>query len=193
MERLCVFCGSSPGRDPAHAASARALGELLARRGIALVYGGAGVGLMGALADAVLGAGGRVIGVIPRAMVEREVAHTGLTERHVVGSMHERKALMSELADGFAALPGGLGTLEELFEVLTWAQLGLHRKPCGLLDAGGYFDHLVRFLDRAVAEGFLRPEHRRLLVLAGSPEELLEGLGRHVPPVAGKWLDLPET
>jgi len=148
MSRLCVFCGSSPGHDPAHGASAAQLGRVLAERGIGLVYGGGRVGLMGILADAALAAGGEVIGVIPQALLDREIGHRGLTQLRVVDSMHARKALMGELAEGFIALPGGIGTLEELFEVWSWAQLGLHRKPCGLLDVNGFFAPLVDFLDR---------------------------------------------
>jgi len=171
---VCVFCGSSPGARPAYLAAARALGEALARRGLTLVYGGASVGLMGSLADAALAARGEVIGIIPGALEAREIAHPGLSRLEVVGSMHERKARMAELADAFVALPGGMGTLDELAEILTWAQLGLHRKACGLVDVDGYWKPLVSFLDHAVREGFLRSEHRGLLRVAGEPEAVLD-------------------
>ena len=182
MERICVFCGASPGRDPAFAAAAGDLAAALVRRGLGLVYGGGAVGLMGELADAVLAAGGRVTGVIPRHLVDREIGHRGLDDLRVVGSMHERKALMAELADGFVALPGGWGTLEELIEVLTWAQLGLHAKPVGLLDVAGYFEPLLAFRDRALAEGFVREHQRDLLLVAASPDALLDRFEAHVPP-----------
>lgn len=178
MRRICVFCGSSAGARPAYARSARALGELLASRGIDVVYGGGAVGLMGELADAALVAGGKVIGVIPDALVAMEVAHDRLTELHVVRSMHERKALMAELSDAFVALPGGLGTLEELFEVLTWAQLGLHPKPCGLVDVEGFYAPLLACLDHAVVEGFVRPENRALVLDDVDPVRLLSRLSR---------------
>jgi uncharacterized protein (TIGR00730 family) len=186
MQRLCVFCGSSPGHDPAYAASAAQFGRLLAERGIGLVYGGGRVGLMGKLADAALEAGGEVIGVIPQALLDCEVGHRGLTQLRVVDSMHARKALMGELAEGFVALPGGVGTLEELFEVWTWAQLGIHKKPCGLLDVDGFFAPLVRFLDGLVEKGFIHPEYRAMLVVASTPEELLERFAAYEPP-ADKW------
>ena len=173
MLRLCVFCGSAFGARPAYLAAARRLGHLLGERGIGLVYGGASVGLMGSLADAALEAGAEVDGVIPRALVEREIAHPGLTRLHVVEGMHARKARMTELADAFAALPGGLGTLEELFEVWTWAQLGVHRKPLAVLDVEGYFAPLLAFLDHAAAEGFVRAGQREWLVAAAEPEALV--------------------
>src|SRR5919199_3791597 len=176
MRRVCVFCGSSPGADPAYAAAARRLAEVLVRRGIGLVYGGGSVGLMGVLADAALAAGGEVTGVIPRALQAREVGHAALPDLRVVETMHERKALMAELADGFVALPGGLGTLEEFFEVWTWAQLGIHAKPCGVLNVGGYFDPLLAFLDHAVAEGFVRDAYRAMLLVAAEPAPLLDRL-----------------
>ncbi len=188
IRALCVFCGSSIGARPEYRSAATRLGTFLAANGIGLVYGGASVGLMGAVADAALEAGGRVVGVIPRRLVDRELAHPGLSELHVTESMHERKALMSELSDAFAALPGGFGTLEELAEVTTWAQLGLHRKPIGLLNVGGYFDLLLEFAGRMVAEGFMSPEHRRLLVTASSAEELLAGLRSFRSPITEKWL-----
>jgi uncharacterized protein (TIGR00730 family) len=186
MERLCVFCGSSPGHDPAYAAAAAQLGRVLAERGIGLVYGGGRVGLMGVLADAALAAGAEVIGVIPQALLERELGHRGLTELRVVDSMHARKALMGELAAGFIALPGGIGTLEELFEVWSWAQLGLHRKPCGLLDVEGFFAPLVGFLDRQVEEGFIHPTYRAMLTVASTPGALLDAFAAYEPP-ADKW------
>lgn len=189
LRRICVYCGSSVGASPVHREAAVALGTHLARSGIGLVYGGGNVGLMGALADAALAAGGEVIGVIPRAMVDLEVAHRGLADLRVVGSMHERKALMADLADGFVALPGGLGTLDELFEILTWAQLGLHHKPIGLLDVGGYFAPLLAFLDGAVAARFVADEHRRMLLRADDPSALLEQFRSYRPPAPFKWLD----
>lgn len=182
MQRVCAFCGASSGRSPAYLEAAAAFGGTLGERGLGLVYGGGRVGLMGAVADAVLAAGGEAIGVIPQELVDRELAHGGLSELHVVGSLHERKALMAELADGFVALPGGWGTLEELIEVLTWAQLGLHGKPIGLLDAAGYYEPLLALRERAIAEGFVRPEHRDLLLVARTPEELLERFEAHVAP-----------
>ena len=191
IRRLCVFCGSSAGRDPGHRRLVEALARALVGRGIGIVYGGARVGLMGALADAALAAGGEVIGVIPRGLIEREIGHTGLTELRIVDSMHERKSLMAELADGFVALPGGVGTLEELFEVWTWAQLGLHAKPCALLDTDGFYGPLVTFLDHLVDTGFVRPAHRAMLVTAHSPEELLTAFAAYRPPLVGKWLEAP--
>jgi uncharacterized protein (TIGR00730 family) len=193
MRRLCVFCGSSPGQDPTYRSLAAAFGELLARRGLGVVYGGGRVGLMGALADAALAAGGEVIGVIPQALLEREVGHSGLTKLHVVGSMHERKALMAELAEGFVALPGGIGTLEELFEVWTWAQLGLHEKPVGLLEAGGFYQPLLAFLDHLVVTGFVRPADRAMLITTSSPEDLLARFAAYVPPPVPKWITPAET
>jgi uncharacterized protein (TIGR00730 family) len=183
IRRLCVFCGASPGRDPAHAAFAREVGADLAGRGIGVVYGGGRVGLMGALADGALAAGGEVVGVIPRGLVERELAHRGVTELRVVESLHERKAVMASLADGFVALPGGLGTLEELAEAMSWAQLELHDKPCGVLDPTGYFEPLLGFLDRAVDEGFLSVAHRELLVVARDLDDLLARFATHRAPI----------
>lgn len=174
--RLCVFLGSSPGRGPEYAEAARDFGRRIAARGVGLVYGGGNVGLMGTIADAALAAGGEVIGVIPRALCDREHGHTGLTRLHVVETMHARKALMAELSDGFAALPGGIGTLEELFEVWTWAHLGYHAKPCGLLDVGGFYAGLSGFLDHVVAEGFLAPAERARLIVTADPDELLDSL-----------------
>jgi uncharacterized protein (TIGR00730 family) len=174
MRRVCVFCGSRVGGPTIYTESARRLGELLAGRGLVLVYGGGHVGLMGVLADAALQAGGEVIGVISRALVDAELAHTNLTRLHVVDTMHQRKALMADLADGFIALPGGFGTADELFEILTWSQLGLHQKPVGLVNVAGFFDPLLAWLDRAVQDGFLRPRHRQLLLSAGDGDKLLD-------------------
>jgi len=193
MRRVCVFCGSSTGGRPAYAEAARRLGRLLAERGLGLVYGGGHVGLMGVLADAVLGKGGEAVGVIPRALVDKELAHAGLTELRVVTTMHQRKALMADLADGFAALPGGFGTGDELFEVLTWSQLGLHAKPIGLLNVDGFFNPLLAWLDHTVREGFVRPEHRRLLLEAADPGQLLDALTAFRPVESGeKWVSEPD-
>jgi uncharacterized protein (TIGR00730 family) len=189
MKRICVFCGSSPGHDPRYLEAARDTGRLLADRGLGLVYGGGSVGLMGAVADAALAAGGEVIGVIPEVLQIRELAHRSLTRLHVVGSMHERKALMAELSDGFVALPGGMGTLEELAEVLTWAQLGLHARPVGLLDVAGYYRPLAEFFDRAVGAGFLRPAHRQLLLVDDQPGALLDRFVAWRGPVLDHVLD----
>ena len=189
MRRVCVFCGSSPGRSPAYAEAARAMGRTLALRGLGLVYGGGSVGLMGIAADAALAAGGEVDGVIPDVLVRREVGHHGLTRQHVVRSMHERKAKMADLADAFVALPGGMGTLEETAEILTWAQLGLHAKPCGLLDVNGYYAPLIAFFDRAVQDGFLRPEHRAMVLVEREPAALLDRLAAYRPPAVEKWID----
>jgi uncharacterized protein (TIGR00730 family) len=188
LRSLCVYCGSNVGADPAFADAARALAELLAGRGIRVVYGGGKVGLMGVLADAALAAGGEVVGVIPQHLVDREIGHAGLTELRVVGSMHERKALMAELADGFVALPGGIGTLEELIEAYTWSQLGLHAKPLGVLNVNGYYDALEAFLDQAVLARFLRPEHRAVLAVEAEVGALLDRLDRAVVPTLTKWL-----
>jgi uncharacterized protein (TIGR00730 family) len=193
VRRVCVFCGSSAGASPAYLKAAERLGRLLAAEGLELVYGGASVGLMGRVADVVLGTGGRVFGVIPRALAVKEIAHSGLSELRIVESMHERKAAMVELADGFIALPGGLGTLEELFEVLTWAQLGLHRKPCALLDVDGYYQPLAAFLDHAVEHGFVKPEHRAMLLVDDNPARLLERMRAYVPPQLPKWILEAET
>jgi hypothetical protein len=186
MKRLCVYCGSSPGSLPAYLEAARHLGALMARNQQDLVYGGGNVGMMGELAQSVLDHGGHVIGVIPRDLVQREVAHTGLSDLRVVDSMHERKALMAELADGFIALPGGIGTLEELLEVLTWAQLGLHRKPCGLLNVSGYFEQLMAFLDHLVDQRFLHPAHRAMLLATERAEDLLTAFEAYQPPIVDK-------
>ena len=193
MRRICVYAGSNPGSDSAYAEAAAAFATAMAERGIGLVYGGGKVGLMGVLADTILARGGEAIGVMPQALIDREIGHPGLTELKVVDSMHERKALMAELADAFVAVPGGIGTLEELIEVYTWSQLGIHDKACGVLNVNGYYDHLAALLDHAVAEGFLRPQHRAVLSVASEPAELLDRLAAFVPPAVGKWLELDET
>ncbi|MGB3632544.1 MAG: TIGR00730 family Rossman fold protein [Rubrobacteraceae bacterium] len=193
MNSICVFCGSSSGKDPAYTEGARSLGVSLADRGIKLVYGGGHVGLMGVVADAALEAGGEVVGVMPRSLVDREIAHETLTDLRVVGSMHERKALMSELSDGFIALPGGNGTLEEFFEVLTWAQLGEHRKPCGLLNISGYYDPLLAVLDHMMDKGFLSKEHRSIVQVEMDSKTILEAFSRYVPPPTVKWIDKSQT
>jgi hypothetical protein len=189
LKRVCVFCGSSPGARPIYRAAAEALGAAIARRGLGLVYGGAHVGLMGVVADAALACGGEVIGVLPRALEQKELAHRNLSALYVVESMHERKALMAELSDCFVALPGGIGTLEETFEAWTWTQLGLHEKPCALLDVDGYYGALQEFLDRAVADRFVRPEHRTMMLVDGDPERLLDALAGWRAPIVEKWLD----
>lgn len=186
MKRLCVYCGSSPGALPEYCEAARELGALMAARGLELVYGGGNVGMMGEVAQSVLDHGGHVIGVIPRDLVKREVAHTGLADLRIVDSMHERKALMAELADAFLALPGGIGTLEELLEVMTWGQLGLHAKPCGVLNVRGYFDRLLDFLDHVSDQRFLHPDHRSMLLSADRAEDLLEAFEGYHPPVVDK-------
>jgi uncharacterized protein (TIGR00730 family) len=188
MRRICVFCGSSPGSRPVYAEAARATGRLLAERGIGLVYGGGKVGLMGVVADAVLEGGGEAIGVIPEPLVRREVGHGGLTELHVVASMHERKARMADLSDAFVALPGGFGTFEEFCEVLTWSQLGIHPKPCGLLNTAGFYSPLLAMFDHAVAESFVRPQHRTLVIEETDPARLLERLAAFVPPATERWI-----
>ncbi len=193
MTSICVFCGSSPGASPAYAEAAASLGVLLAEQGIDLVYGGGKVGVMGVLADACLAHGGRVVGVIPTHLWNREVGHAGVTEMHVVASMHERKARMAELADAFVALPGGIGTMEEFFEVWTWGQLGLHAKPYGLLDAGGYFDPLIRFLDHMVEEGFLVGEERDRVLVDRDPARLLDRLSLVRPRPAERWIGRDDT
>ena len=190
MKRICVFCGSSSGGDGAYLDAARAMGNAIVRRKLGLVYGGARIGLMGAMADEVLVRGGEVVGVIPRALVEKEVAHNGLTDLRVVESMHERKAVLAELADGFVAMPGGFGTLDEMCEALTWGQLGLHRKPCGLLNVRGYFDRLLAFLDHAAAERFLQSEHRDMLLVSADPDQLLDRFAAYTPPVVEKLIEL---
>ena len=193
MQRICVFCGSSPGGDPAYVDAAQEMGREIVARDLTLVYGGGHVGLMGALADAVLDAGGSVIGVIPHALAVREIAHQRLTRLHVVGSMHERKAMMADLSDAFVALPGGFGTYEEFFEAVTWTQLGVHRKPCGLLNVAGFYDPLVQFLDNAVSEQFVRPQHRSTILVDTHPGRLIDQLGRVQLPDVPKWIGLAEA
>jgi hypothetical protein len=192
MQRICVFCGSSPGFDPRFMAAAAAFGEALAARSIGLVYGGASVGLMGAVADAVMANSGDVIGVIPQALVDKEVAHHGLKDLRVVGSMHERKALMASLSDGFVALPGGIGTVEELFEVWTWAQLGDIAKPCALYNVAGFYDGLTAFLDSVVDKGFMKQLHRDMLIVADQPEPLLDRMAAYTAPAQTKWIKATE-
>jgi uncharacterized protein (TIGR00730 family) len=193
MRRVCVFCGSNSGARPEYAAAARDVAAALVRNDLELVYGGGRVGLMGVVADEVLRLGGRAIGVIPRNLLLREVGHTSLTELRVVETMHERKALMAELSDAFIALPGGLGTLEEIFEVWTWAQLGMHRKPCGFLDVAGYYDSLMEFLGHSVRERFVREETRAVAILERDPETMLARFRAYVPPAVEKWIDRDET
>jgi len=192
LKNICVYCGSSPGRLEAYADAARALAEALASRNIGLVYGGAGIGIMGAVADHVLQLGGKAVGVIPEALMRKEVAHYRLSELYVTQSMHERKMRMAELSDGFIALPGGLGTLEELFEIWTWAQLGFHDKPCGLLNVEGYYDPLIEFLDHAVTEQFVRHSHRAILIVENEPEKLLERFANYQPPIVKTWVEKDE-
>jgi len=188
MPRICVYCGSSTGNRDIYSATARDLARVLVQHDYELVYGGAAKGTMGVLADAVLALGGRVHGVIPTLLLGKEIAHEGLTELHIVNSMHERKSMMESLADGFVALPGGFGTLEELIEILTWAQLRVHAKPCGVINVRGYFDRLLDYLDHAVAEGFLRVENRRMLLCAADAENLLQQFSRYDAPQVDKWL-----
>jgi uncharacterized protein (TIGR00730 family) len=193
MNRICVFCGSSTGIRPIYAEAAREVGREFLRRNIGLVYGGGCVGLMGTIADAVVQGGGEVIGIIPEALVERELAHRDVTQLIVVRSMHERKAKMAELSDAFIALPGGYGTFEEFCEIITWAQLGLHRKPCGILNVGGYYEPLLALFDHAVAEGFLRPVNRQLVIQETDPAHLLDRLENYIPPRTEKWIDRNES
>lgn len=193
MKRVCVFCGSSIGSQPVYAEVAVTLGRLLASRGIGLVYGGGNVGLMGVIADAVMAAGGDVIGVIPHALADREIAHPTITQLHVVDSMHERKAMMADLSDAFIAMPGGVGTFEEFFEAVTWTQLGLHRKPCGLLNASGFYTPLAAFIDQAVSEGFIKPVHRASIVVDDHPERLLDSLAAVKLPDVARWIRRGDT
>jgi hypothetical protein len=186
---LCVFCGSAVGARASYTEAAQRLGALLAKRGIGLVYGGGNIGLMGVIADTVMAAGGTVVGVMPRNLIAREIGHAGITELRVVDTMHQRKALMADLSSAFIALPGGYGTFDEFFEVVTWTQLGLHRKGCGLLNIDGYYDPFVAMLDRAVAEGFVKPENRALVLDDASPERLLGRVLAIHPPATEKWLD----
>jgi len=192
LKNICVYCGSSPGRLEAYADAARALAEALVSRNIGLVYGGASIGIMGAVADHVLQLGGKAVGVIPEALMRKEVAHYRLSELYVTQSMHERKMRMAELSDGFIALPGGLGTLEELFEIWTWAQLGFHDKPCGLLNVEGYYDPLIEFLDHAVTEQFVHPSHRAILIVESDPEKLLDRFANYQPPIVKTWVEKDE-
>jgi uncharacterized protein (TIGR00730 family) len=189
VKRLCVFCGSSPGADPAFADAAISLGRTLGLSGIELVYGGGNVGLMGILADAVLESGGRVIGVIPQFLLAKELGHRGVTDLRIVGSMHERKALMADLSDGFLALPGGFGTLDEFCEILTWAQLGLHSKPCGLLNVAGFYDPFLAQIDRAVHDRLVRAEHRNLIHVDDDVDGLLARMNHQKPIETPKWMD----
>jgi hypothetical protein len=193
VRRVCVFCGSSPGRDPRYAEAAGALARGLAARGIGVVFGGGSIGLMGVLADRALAAGVEVIGVIPHGLAARELAHRGVADMRVVPTMHARKALMAELADGFVALPGGIGTFEELLEIATWGQLGIHRKPIGVLNVAGYYDPLVALLDHAVAEGFVTAQNRRLVTVDSSPERLLDRMAAHEAPPAPSWITPEEA
>jgi uncharacterized protein (TIGR00730 family) len=193
MRRVCVFCGSSVGNQPAYAEAAQAMGAVLAKRDIGLVYGGGNVGLMGVVADAVMAHGGEAIGVIPQSLADREIAHGGITQLHVVDSMHARKAMMAELADAFVAMPGGVGTFEEFFEVVTWTQLGLHRKPCGLLNVQGFYTPLAAFIDQAVSEGFIKPVHRAAIVVDNDPARLLDTLAKVDLPALPKWIRREET
>ena len=192
MERVCVFCGASPGNRPEYAEAARALGRALAARGLGLVYGGGKVGLMGVVADAALAAGAEVDGVIPEALMDRELGHGSVTRLHVVRSMHERKAMMAEMADGFVVLPGGFGTLEEAAEILTWSQLGLHRAGLVFLDVAGYWSRMAESFDIMVAEGFLRPDHRLLAMRAGTVEQALDMLAGFRPPAVTRWIESPQ-
>ena len=193
MKRICVYCGSNPGKSPEFLESARSLARELVQREICLVYGGASVGIMGEIADTVLAGGGEVIGVIPQALVDKEVSHAGLTELKIVDSMHERKEIMADISAGFIALPGGLGTIEEIFEVLTWAQLGFHKKPCALLNVKGYYDKLTQFLNHAVAEGFIANTHREMLLVEEEPHRLLEIMAAYSAPAVDKWIGRNET
>jgi uncharacterized protein (TIGR00730 family) len=193
IRSLCIFCGSNSGNDPIYANVARDFGALLAKSNVALIYGGGHVGLMGIIADAVLAGRGNAIGVIPRMLWDREVGHRNLTELHVVETMHERKAMMASLSDAFVALPGGLGTLEEIFEVWTWAQLGIHRKPLGFLDANGFYAPLLSFLDHAVDAGFIRAQHRSMAIVDGDPASLLRRMSEYEPPVVEKWMTITSS
>jgi uncharacterized protein (TIGR00730 family) len=189
MRRVCVYCGSNTGNNTAYALAAQALAASLIKRNIGLVYGGSNQGIMGILADAMLAGGGEATGVIPAALVDKEVAHPGLTQLHIVDSMHARKSLMAELSDGFIALPGGFGTIEELVEMMTWAQLGFHAKPCGILNVASYYDSLLAFFDRANEDGFVRGAHRRMVVTAASSDDLLEQMLVYRPEITSKWAD----
>ena len=189
MKSICVYCGSSSGAQPIYIEQAQALGRSVVEAGLDLVYGGASVGLMGAVADAALAAGGRVIGVMPTALIEKEIDHKGLSELHIVTNMHERKAKMAELSDGFIAMPGGAGTLEEFFEMWTWSQLGYHRKPCGLLNVAGYFDSLITFMQHTVEQKFVKAEHVEMVLVESEPQALLQRLADYKPIFVPKWVD----
>jgi uncharacterized protein (TIGR00730 family) len=193
MKRVCVFCGSNSGNDPVYLQTATAVGEFLAGNGIELVYGGGRVGLMGKIADTVMAGGGKVIGVIPEALAIKEIAHEGLTDLHIVDSMHERKAMMADLSDGFIAMPGGFGTFEEFCEILTWAQLGIHQKPCALLNVNGFYDHLIALFDNSMKQSFIREEHRRLVLVENEIETLFQMMKDYRPPVIEKWIDRQAT
>ncbi|HET55629.1 MAG TPA: TIGR00730 family Rossman fold protein, partial [Ignavibacteria bacterium] len=190
MKKICVFCGSSFGNNKSYSDTANLLGNLIAKKNIELVYGGASVGLMGEIASAVLKAGGKVTGVIPKQLLEKEVAHTGLNDLRIVGSMHERKSLMADLSDGFIAMPGGFGTLEEVFEVVAWGQLNFHNKPLGLLNVNGYYNNLIKFLDHSVNENFIKPEHREMILVNNDPEAMITQLQNYIPPKVDKadWI-----
>jgi len=189
MNKICVYCGSSSGKSPEYLEYARVLARAFVARNIGLVYGGANVGIMGEIANTVLEGGGDVIGVIPQSLVDKEVCHQGLTELKVVDTMHERKAIMADISDGFIALPGGLGTLEELFEVLTWSQLGFHKKPCGILNINHFYEKLSLFLDHAVDEEFIKPIHREMLLVEDEPEVLLAAMENYSAPAVDKWVN----
>lgn len=193
MKKVCIFCGALKGKNPIYAEAAKQLGKVLAENQLGLVYGGGNVGLMGIVANSVMENGGTVIGVIPKALEQKELRHKGITELHVVETMHERKALMAELSDAFIAMPGGFGTFEEFFEVTTWLQLGAHKKPCGILNAGGFYSHLLTFIEHASSEGFITPEDSQLIVVEEAPGALIEGLKNFVPRESTKWLALEQT
>jgi len=190
---ICVFCGSNAGRDPTFMTAARDLGALIARRDLTLIYGGGNVGLMGAVADGALAGGAKVVGIIPHALERKEVAHCGLTELVVCDTMHDRKRMMTERSDAFIAMPGGYGTMEEFFEVITWAQLGIHRNPCGLLNVAGFYDGLIRFLDHAEGEALLKPEHRRMILVESDAGRLLDAMQSYQPPTVDKWIEPDQT
>jgi len=193
MKRICVFCGSNSGIDPVYSETAEKVGKFLAEQNIELVYGGGRVGLMGKIADTVMANGGKVIGIIPKGLSDREVAHQGLTELHIVDSMHTRKALMAELSDGFIALPGGVGTFEEFCEIVTWGQLGIHTKPCALMNVGGFYDSFIAMFDHSMNQGFIRPQHRSLVLVESEIEKLYQLMKEYRPPIIEKWLDKEST
>lgn len=193
MKRICVFCGSNSGNDPLYSETAVTVGKFFAEQNIELVYGGGRVGLMGKIADTVMANGGKVIGIIPKGLSDREVAHQGLTELHIVDSMHTRKALMAELSDGFIALPGGVGTFEEFCEIVTWAQLGIHTKPCALMNVGGFYDAFITMFDYSMEQGFIRPQHRALVLVESEIEKIYSLMKDYRPPVIEKWLDKKST